>query len=539
MPKLPIHGAGLLMLVGLAASAGGATPVCEPLDARQLRCTIERVADCEQILDYPYARNLFCPAAFRAAKRMAATLAKQLGIGGPTRQTFYYFQTLADPDAPPEQQAQTTVACLDTPAPFTRRAHVVIGAGTPLCHLVAFATSPGPVGPEGASIAGNPVPTPLRDYPGYFRRLFDPMAPYPLGQFRTGSLFDPLVANLGTAGRAAFLADYPKFSPTRLYDPRRWLLDRAYQGISGGGGGGWGGEIGVLTPTGERVHLFAFGGGGGGGMTSTRTQSSTTDATARTRVGAGGGGGVQFANGYVSADRSYNGLGLGAGFGSEESEVQYTYNDYAGSGRRPRRPHRYDERIIADYRMQLKHLHEQLRTRYESGVTVILTGGGGMGAGTEYLMRNGQEYEPHALSTQAGFLFDFEFDRPGGNDPPVGVDPNEEDVYEHLGEDFRVANQVAYEACGRDYGNFACMCPKQHATVLCLLAKQIGDPAKIPSWLQQPHCGGESEEAVAGDAGFSSYQQVLLDAAEDADEECRDTVRAYLTEVNTPSNAVY
>lgn len=538
--KAPSWGGALLALGVVAGSADVANAVCEPIGPREIRCTIEQVSDCEQILDYPYARNLFCPAAFRAVEEMAEVVAAQIGATAPARQVFYYFQTLADPERPPDNQAQTTVPCLETRAPFTQRARVVIGGGTPVCHLAAFATSPGPVGSEGASDPSNPVPTTLRGYPDYFQRLFAPMPPFPLAKFRAGSVFDPLVASLGEAGRAGFLADDPKFSPTRLYDPRRWLLDRGYQGISGGGGGGWGGEIGVVGPTGERVHLLAFGGGGGGGMTSKRTPEGSL-ATASTRVGAGGGGGMQLAEGYVSQGKSYNGLGLGAGFGSGESSVQYTYNDYAGSGRPPKPPHRFDPRIVADYRMQVKRLHTQLRERYESGTTVVLTGGGGMGAGFAYLRLNGQEYEPHALSTQAGFLFDLEFQRPGGNGPHGGVDPNDETVYEHLGDDFRIANQRAYKACGSDYGNFACMCPKQHAIVLCLVGKQLGDPSKIPSWLQQPHCGGEDGDAAEtnGDAGFSSYQRVLLDAAEGVDAACRGTVQAFLTSTNTPSGVAY
>jgi len=51
----------------------------------------------------------------------------------------------------------------------------------------------------------------------------------------------------------------------------------------------------------------------------------------------------------------------------------------------------------------------QIKTRFKDGKTIVLMGGGGMGAGTEYLMENGQEFTPHALSTQAGFQFSYEF----------------------------------------------------------------------------------------------------------------------------------
>jgi hypothetical protein len=529
----------LLPVLVLARHALAESPVCVPIDERQLRCAIEKLADCEAILDYPYARSLFCPAAFRAARRMAASVAETLGATRPTRRVFSYFQTLADPADPPDDQAQTTVACLDTPAPFPGRPSRVVGAGTPLCHLVAYATSPGPVGREGGGSAGNPVPLPLRGYPSFFRKLYDPVPSHPLRQFRAGSVFDPLVEALGAAGFDGFVRDDPRFSPARLYDPRGWRIDPRYRGLSGGGGGGWGGEIGVVSPDDSVAALLAFGGGGGGGMTSLRASPHGSGApTATTRLGAGGGGGMQLADGYRFAGRSYDGLGLGAGVGSDETEVQYSYNDYAGSGRPPLPVHEYNPAVIADYRRQLAHLHDQLRARFESGETIVLTGGGGMGAGTEYLRGDGEEYEPHALSTQAGFLFRFEFAKPSGSAgtgaaATAGVDAMQEDVYKRLGDDFRIANRRSYEDCGRDYSNYACMCPRTHATVLCLLAEQLGDPSEIPDWLRQPHC---SSAAPHGAPGRSTYERLLLDAASAAGASCAETVLEYLTDRPAPAS---
>ena len=51
--------------VTLAQAAG---PVCTPIADGQLRCAIAKISDCEAINDYPYARNLFCPAAFSSAR---------------------------------------------------------------------------------------------------------------------------------------------------------------------------------------------------------------------------------------------------------------------------------------------------------------------------------------------------------------------------------------------------------------------------------------------------------------------------------------
>ena len=68
-----------------------------------------------------------------------------------------------------------------------------------------------------------------------------------------------------------------------------------------------------------------------------------------------------------------------------------------------------------------------------------MRGGGGMGAGTEYLMSNGQAFEPHALSTQGGFQFSYEFRRKHSNEPEPGggaldaLNAKQEDVYAVLG----------------------------------------------------------------------------------------------------------
>jgi hypothetical protein len=77
-----------------ALAAGGA---CIPIDEGKLQCAITTISDCEALHDYPYARNLSCPAAFSAAQTMVSRLAKTLGVKAPTRGFFYYYQTIADP----------------------------------------------------------------------------------------------------------------------------------------------------------------------------------------------------------------------------------------------------------------------------------------------------------------------------------------------------------------------------------------------------------------------------------------------------------
>src|SRR5262249_25321466 len=115
-PRLRRHDRDLF--IAAVRPAAALPPTCVPAEAGKLPCAIDKVSDCDLINDYPYARSLFCPAAFAAAQRMVALVAATLGAKAPSQGFFHYFQTLPDPQAPPDAQAQTTIACLDTPAPY-------------------------------------------------------------------------------------------------------------------------------------------------------------------------------------------------------------------------------------------------------------------------------------------------------------------------------------------------------------------------------------------------------------------------------------
>jgi hypothetical protein len=80
------------------------------------------------------------------------------------------------------------------------------------------------------------------------------------------------------------------------------------------------------------------------------------------------------------------------------------------------------------------------------------------------------------------------------------------------------------------------MCPRAHATVICLVGQQIGDPKKIPSWLQQQHCSDEAAPTTHVANGLTSYQQLLLDAARDAPSACAGVLTDYFTGLNSPGN---
>jgi len=149
-----------------------AAPFCQPTDEGQLRCPIASAADCDKIDDLPLARDLFCPAAFDAAQTMVREIAQTLGVATPTTGFFYYFATPPDPESDPDDVSQTTVPCLDTPAPYPGGSNVVRGGGLPLCHLVAYVTSPG----TGAKSVkkDTAIPKDLREFPQYFATLYDP-----------------------------------------------------------------------------------------------------------------------------------------------------------------------------------------------------------------------------------------------------------------------------------------------------------------------------------------------------------------------------
>src|SRR5262245_52440264 len=127
----PAVAVSLMALLGLlGCDTGPSAPAGTPVDDRTLRFAIEKLADCEAVNDYPYARNLFCPASFLAAQSMVSAVAKSIGAEGPPRGFFSFYQTRADPDSPPDDQSQTTVACQQTRAPW--RDSTVVGMGAPL-----------------------------------------------------------------------------------------------------------------------------------------------------------------------------------------------------------------------------------------------------------------------------------------------------------------------------------------------------------------------------------------------------------------------
>ena len=503
---------------------------------RTERFTITELSDCDQLRNYPYAQNLFCPATFAAVETVRSAIATTLGER-PGEGYFYYYQTLAFLDEPPGEESQTTVDCLLTPSPWGNPD--VIGAGTPLCELVAYVTSLGPREGSNPNDSENPVPGTLRAFPRYFTGLYPPNTAALLDQFRTLGEYGPVINNLGALTVEGFSNAYPPYAPDALYVPDDWGIDTdGYFGISGGGGGGWGGELGFALLTSDST-LMSFGGGGGGGMT-----SQLLNGGAVTAIGGGGGGGMQLSSDYSNNGISYNGLGLGGGSSSDRPVVdgrlvaQYSYNDYEGSSRPPVPVHIYNPDVINDYTEQMDNMVAQLVNGLANGQTVVFRGGGGMGAGTEYLMGDGEEYVPHALSTQAGFSFRYEF-RPTDDGEPV-EDSDEDDLYAQIGDFYNQANQEALAQCGNDYSNYSCICPIQQAIVVSLTANFLdsegGGAVEVPAWLGQQHCPSTNNEDTATNKpvdGVTNYQQLLLDSLPpDTDDDQRNLVQQFFESLN-------
>jgi hypothetical protein len=184
-----------------------------------------------------------------------------------------------------------------------------------------------------------------------------------------------------------------------------------------------------------------------------------------------------------------------------------------------------------------------------------------MGGGMEYLQADGQEYTPHALSTQAGFSYRYEFYWRDWRPPQshmasrktTTVNKPKADLYQALGDFYRIANQQALEDCDNDYANFACICPRAQVLVICQVGEFFsGDVSKIPAWLQQAHCPDTSSSLLTAGAPnpsrppFSSYQRLLHASLQGSTlnpdpshlaigpQQCSSLLLDYFSTLNTP-----
>lgn len=439
----------------------------------QIICQIKAETDCSQINDYPYAKNLFCPASFSAANIILNTLKtylvnSNLKVVG----SFEYYQTPGSNAS----SSQTLAPCMTTTFPSNPSGNIK-GAGKPLCNLIGYVTSPATVTNQTVNLL-NPLPSKFRLYPAYFSALWIGNKNLPLNQFKINGSFDGIVSSLGADAAELFVKDNSGADIKAFY-PAVWKNEANFFGISGGGGGGWGAELALASsavPNG--LTLLTFGGGGGGGLTSSKNPTINTD------LASGGGGGMQFANG----------LGLGSG-GSKslvgvnkiKSEIQYSYYNVNANGQQTV-VNIYDPQTIAAYQTRMSNLKNILKSALNKGNKIILKGGGGMGAGTEYLTAANVEIKPHALSTQAGFKFKYEFynNQKSFILPATSVAQDDSALYQKLGNIYQTANNLALAKC--KYENYNdCICPTSQAITICL-AKIALNTSQIPHWLGVSYC---------------------------------------------------
>ena len=143
------------------------------------------------------------------------------------------------------------------------------------------------------------------------------------------------------------------------------------------------------------------------------------------------------------------------------------------------------------------------------------------------------------------FQFSYEFAKkhPAANDSGTqaldNLNAEQQSIYEVIGESYQTASKLAFELCGSDYSKFACMCPIEHAIVICMATEAVGgDPAKVPGWLGQRHCPGDDPIAAPGLAVFSSYQRYLLGAASALPKACTAELSRFFKAQNSLVDSV-
>jgi len=416
-------------------------------------CAIKRMADCELIpveFQGPYIVST-CQNAYHAVTSIVHDIASRAGR---TRSQVVGWMNFYAND--PRPNRQTLGACLLQPAPWDASENVSPGIAT--CDLAGFLMSPSN-GVAAIDDPENPIGL-TKQFPKFFAELMK------TGKVPRRSL-DLYTRSLGAFGPMLFLEDHPPWQGASLdelpfYQPAGGLAsDPGYYGLSGGGGDGMGGEL--LTP--EGATILSWGGGGGAGFTSNRTTSY---------IGGGGGGGMQHTKGAI------NGLGIGAGTSYREGKVQYTISSPANATANA---------TVAEYAIAMTSLFETL-----SGQSFVLQGGGGSGAGYEYLRPDGVEEYPQSMSTGCGYSFSYEV--AGGSAarvkaPTYPTSRTTTNLYAQLGDIFQACTKEAVAECG-SFDNWKCVCQAQSKCVVRKADELVaGDTSQIPAWLTVDTCPGD------------------------------------------------
>jgi hypothetical protein len=508
---------------------------------------------CDSIQSRPFSA-LDCQSSYTFANNFKSFIAGVLSPQQPIVSQFYYFQHMPSAD-------ETTTNCLDSKQVGVSLDPNITGGGRPLCSLMGLATS-------NASETDTAAESKL--FPPYLYFLLGTSFPLtiPLNDisalstdFATTTMA-PLVRNLGYQGYVDFLKSYyaeqlnknyancggSEVCPSIYYLPYRLTSDQsslevwpprtAYWGSSGGGGSGAGYQIQAFKP-GSATHytLFSGGGGGGGGNTSPEPIVHS-DLVDMINTGSGGGGGSQFSNCYYNVtNTNLNGLGLGAGTGfglsaRESADVTYASAPAVDYSYYP--PVLYpswdNATVLTKYTDNLQYLFGILIPNlYNQGYTIAVVGGGGGGTGMEFLMQNGQEYQPHPVSIGYGFNFCYLFNKSNAysstdcissslTSNSLGATSTDLDtlIYQNLGNFYNKGMDLAVlPANCNGYTNFTCTCKYQSAYVICQLSNLLlanhYTSADIPSWLINPHCNASQQDISAAADLIDTYKQGVGD----------------------------
>lgn len=244
-------------------------------------------------------------------------------------------------------------------------------------------------------------------------------------------------------------------------------------------------------------------------------------------VGGGGGGGMQFGDGALCDGQPINGLGLGAGTGTQYTNslpfanpaVQYSYSTGGLNGQTV---NTYTQSTIDQYNSMFTQLNAYLQSH---ATAIVLTGGGGMGGGMEYLKdaAGDEELTPHAISTQSGFSFTYTFTTTGfssiKNTPPLTDDPLT-NFLQNSGQVYADASNYAIEptVCPKGYNDYTCVCQQSAIYVANIAITKYGVPAAtLPPWVGGvQYCSTSSGAAQPGSSpenGLTNYQQEMVNRA--------------------------
>jgi hypothetical protein len=178
---------------------------------------------------------------------------------------------------------------------------------------------------------------------------------------------------------------------------------------------------------------------------------------------------------------------LGAGFGHDEKNVQYSYYP-AGKEPDPKDKFVYQPEVIREFDAQLANMKAMLLAAYKNGQTVKYEGGGELGSGLEYIKKNGDQYVPHAVSQQSAFYFTYNFRKATKSQrASKKPKPGSQGFYKDLSKIQGKARDQAMKKCGGGYSDYKCVCETSNKITINMVTKKYGKSA-VPDWMKDLKC---------------------------------------------------